>query len=207
VIFSVAALVTGVCALAVPWLLVRADKLADMIASYEFDPFGPLLLITVLASLVCATARPNRGFAAFAGVVAVVLLTVSFWVNPAMNDSESGASFGARVEGTADPTHELGLVAYKEQYLLNVRRPIVNFGHARWREADQEAADAALWLSSRAGRQLLVGERVRALCFGQAEAQALGRADRIEWYIVRGRADPGCVARGKPDVARSYAPP
>jgi 4-amino-4-deoxy-L-arabinose transferase-like glycosyltransferase len=207
VIFAVAALVSSVFALTVASLLVRADKRAELIGNYEIDPLGPLLLIAVLASLVCAIARPNRGFAAFAGVVAVVLLTVSFWVNPAMNESESGASFVARVERTADPTHELGLVAYKEQYLLNARRPIVHFGHARWREADQEAADAALWLSSRADRQLLVSERVRALCFGQAEAQALGRADRIDWYIVRGHADPGCVARGKPDVARSYVPP
>ena len=177
-----------------------------MIADFEFDPFAPLLVIAALASLVCAIARPNRGFAAFAGVVAAVLLTVSLWVNPAMNDSRSGAAFIARLERTADPTYELGLVAFKEQYLLNVRRPIVHFGHARWREGDQEAADAALWLSSRAGRQLLVSAHVRALCFDQTKVQSLGRANRIEWYIVRGRANPSCVARGKPGVARDYDP-
>jgi len=34
----------------------------------------------------------------------------------------------------------------REQYLLVLSRPSVNFGHARWREREVEAADAAAWL-------------------------------------------------------------
>ena len=206
-LFAVAALISGACSIALVWLAVRADKRAEIVGYHEFDPFAPLLIIATLASLICLIARPSRGFAAFGGVLVTILLTASFWVNPALNGSSSGTAFVARLERIADPTHELGLVAYKEQYLLNVRRPIVHFGHARWREMEQEAADAALWLSSRPDRQLVVNDRARAICFREARSQSLGSANRNQWYLVHGPADADCVARGKPGVPRSYVPP
>src|SRR5690606_520836 len=113
---------------------------------------------------ICVIARPMRGVIAFAGLLATALLTVSYWVNPKMNAIRSGAAFIARVEQIDDPNDELGFVGFKEQYLLNVHRPIVHFGHARWREADQEAADAALWLSGSQDRQLVVNEYTRQQC-------------------------------------------
>ena len=125
-----------------------------------------------------------------------MLLVVSFWVNPAMNDVRSGSAFIARLERTADPDDELGLVAFKEQYLLNMHRPIVHFGHARWREADQEAADAALWLSIKPSRQLVVSDYARGYCFGQAQVKPLGTANRIDWYRrARSRGSRVCRAR------------
>jgi hypothetical protein len=135
------------------------------------------------------------------------LLIVSFWVNPQLNDVRSGESFVARIEQAADPRHELGLVAFKEQYLLHLRRPIVHFGHARWREEKQEMADAALWLSERPGRQLVINDEARAACFGNAATQSLGTANRSGWHLVREGADPSCVARGKRQVERYYLPP
>jgi hypothetical protein len=124
-----------------------------------------------------------------------------------MNDMRSSAAFIAHVEQVADSGQELGLVAFKEQYLLNITRPVVHFGHARWREAEQEAADAAAWLADGPDRQLVVSESVRSLCFPDAQSQPLGAANRIEWFIVRGRANSDCVARGKATVAQHYTPP
>ena len=37
------------------------------------------------------------------------------------------------------PGEELALVAYKEQFLLYLDRPTVNFGHRRWLEGPQES--------------------------------------------------------------------
>ena len=158
--------------------------------------------------IVCAIARPRRGFLAYGGVLAAALLIVSFWVNPQLNDARSGADFVARIEQAADPRQELGLVAFKEQYVLNARREIVHFGHARWREAEQEMADAALWLSraSRGGSSSSTTRRVPR-AFSDAPAQSLGAANRNEWFLVKGGADPSCVARGKPGAAHYYLPP
>jgi hypothetical protein len=178
-----------------------------VIASYEIDPLAPLVLIAIAAAVVCALARPQRGFLAYGGVLATTLLVVSFWVNPHLNDLQSGASFVRRIEQTADPQQELGLVAFKEQYVLNARRSIVHFGHARWREAEQEMADAALWLSEKPGRQLVINDDARAACFMSAAVQDLGAANRSEWYLVSGGAEQSCIARGKPGAAHYYLPP
>jgi 4-amino-4-deoxy-L-arabinose transferase-like glycosyltransferase len=205
--FVLASLVGGLAVLASLYLIVRPDKLADVNASYDIHPFGPLALIAIASAVVCAVARPQRGFLAYAGALASVLLIVSFWANPQMNDARSAESFVARIEKTADPQQELGLVAFKEQYVLNARRSIVHFGHARWREAEQEMADAALWLSEKPGRQLVINDYARTACFSHAPVQSLGQANRTGWYLVRGGADQGCIARGKPGAAHYYLPP
>ena len=128
-------------------------------------------------------------------------------MNPQLNHSRSGAAFVARMEQVANPREELGLVAFKEQYVLNAHRQIVHFGHARWREGEQETADAALWLSEKPGRQLVINDYARTVCFSHAPVQSLGQANRIEWYLVSGGADQSCIARGQPGAAHYYLPP
>lgn len=205
--FLLATALSVLCAVAWIYFFARADKRADVLAAYGIDPLGPLALIAIAAAVVCAIARAQRGFPAFGGVLTTLLLIVSFWVNPQMNATRSGAAFVARMEEVADPKHELGLFAFKEQYVLNAHREIVHFGHARWREAKQEVADAALWLASGAGRQLVINDVARAACFKKANAQFLGTANRSEWHLVRDGADPACVSRGKPGAAHHYLPP
>jgi hypothetical protein len=196
-----------VCVAAWIYVSTRPDRLADLIATYDVDPRAPLVLIAILAAAACAIVRPQRGFLAYAGALTSVLLIVSFWVNPQLNATRSGATFAARIEKTADSHQELGLVAFKEQYVLNARREIVHFGHARWREAEQEMADAALWLAGKPGRQLVINDNARAACFKNAPVQPLGDANGSQWFLVREGADPACVARGKPGAAHYYLPP
>jgi 4-amino-4-deoxy-L-arabinose transferase-like glycosyltransferase len=205
--FGLAAATTGFCAAAWIYFSLRPDKRVDLVDTYGLDPLGPPILMTVAGVAICAIARPRRGFQAFAAVLTTMLLIVSFWINPQLNDARSGESFVAGIERAADPRYELGLVAFKEQYVLHARRPIVHFGYRRWRDEEQEMADAALWLSERAGRQLVINDTARAACFSNAPTQSLGKANRSEWYLVREGADPSCVARGKRDVGRYYLPP
>ncbi|WP_116807273.1 ArnT family glycosyltransferase [Steroidobacter cummioxidans] len=207
VLFMLAALIATVCLVVAVYVQIQPGKRLEVLANYEIDVFGPLLLIGGAGAVVCALARPARGILAYAGVLAVALLTVSYWVNPVMNSARSGAGFIDRVEANDDPNAELGFVGFKEQYLLNVHRPIVHFGHARWREAEQEAADAALWLNGSKDRQLVVNDYARQLCFSDTTAVALGEANRSQWYIVRGRPDAKCVARGNAAALYRYTPP
>lgn len=206
-VWALAATIGGVCALAAGYLFVRGDKRAEIVALYDIDPLAPLLVIAAVAALVCLIARPRRGILAYAAVLAAVLSIVGLWLNPVLNASRSGAAFVARVQAAADPRRELGIVAFKEQYLLHIRRDVVHFGHARWREADQEMADAAAWLAADSARQLVVSEQVRSACFRDAPAQSLGFANRMQWFIVTGLPQPECVSRGKADVALRYVPP
>lgn len=205
--FLIASAITMLCALAAVYLLLRHDKRLEVLQSYGLDPLGPLSMMAAISIAVCGVARVRAGVLAYAGVLTSVLLVVSFWVNPSMDSNQSGAAFVARIEQAADPDAELGLVAFKEQYLLHMHRPIVHFGHARWREAEQEAFDAARWMSADPQRQLVVGEFARKLCFTDAKQIALGPANRIDWSIVKGRAKDDCVRRGRLDRAYMYLPP
>lgn len=203
-LYSIAAAVTGVCAAAAGYLAIRSDEATEIAAHYGIDPLGPLLLMAGAALVACIVARPRRGLLAFGGTLASVLLVVSFWLNPAMNSARSGADFMRRVEQTADPVRELGIVAAKEQYLLNARRPIVHFGSRRWREGKQEAFDAARWLSRSPARQLIVSSDTRDLCFTQTRQIPLGAANRTEWFLIEGAPDASCIEPGRLQAAYRY---
>ncbi|HXW09328.1 MAG TPA: hypothetical protein VD737_01815, partial [Steroidobacteraceae bacterium] len=136
-----------------------------------------------------------------------VLVTVGFVVYPQIDAVRSGRAFMQRVADASRDLEELALVGSKEQYLLHLPRPSVNFGHARWREKEQEAADAAAGFAARSGRAVLVDGKTRRLCFANAQASEVGRANRQTWYLVTaGVADAGCIERGDLRRARLYIP-
>jgi hypothetical protein len=108
--------------------------------------------------------RVRDGWLAYGGTIAVVLVTAGLVVNPRIDAARSGRDFMERVEAVSAGIAELGLVGAKEQYLLELRRPSVNFGHARWREKEQEAADGARAADGLQdpGTVLRAGHRARA---------------------------------------------
>jgi hypothetical protein len=158
----------------------------------------------LVASLI---ARPSRGFLAWSLVLGIELLVVSFLVNPAIDQSRSGAALMRTVEAATTNVRELGVVAYKEQYLLQTIRPIVNFGHARWREGEQEMFDAAAWQAQSPGRVLLMDESSRARCFSSATAKPMRIASGEQWYLVETAGDSRCITQGHANVAIEYIPP
>ncbi|MET0985732.1 MAG: glycosyltransferase family 39 protein [Steroidobacteraceae bacterium] len=202
--FILGAFITVVCAAGVIYGLVRADKRAELLAMYNIDVLLPLAMIAAIGTVLCVVLRPGRGVLLYCAVLATVLLVVSFVVNPAMNAARSGAEFARAVEQRTQNIDELGIIAFKEQYLLQLHRPIVHFGHARWREAEQEAADASAWLQQRPGRALIVNERMHAVCF--AGGEPLVEANRTQWFLVRGAPPPQCVRQGDAERAMRYAP-
>jgi 4-amino-4-deoxy-L-arabinose transferase-like glycosyltransferase len=207
VVFYVTAFIAALASVAVPYLLIRGDKRIEVLALYEFDPLGPLIVIALVTLAACVFAKPRRGFIAFAGALCSILLVISFWVNPAMDAARSGRAFAQRVQGIANANAPLGFVAFKEQYLLQMRRPVVHFGHARWREGYQETMDAARWLAASPRHQLVVNRQSLDWCFNGAERRSLGNANRAQWYLVRGTVDRQCIEHGQPNVAQFYNPP
>ena len=112
-----------------------------------------------------------------------------------MNPERSGGAFTRAMLARMQPGEQLGLVAYKEQFLLYLDRPTVNFGHRRWLEGDAEAHDAAAWLAASSGRVLMVPHDTLERCFGNTERTPLGRSasDVIEDLRAR-RTSPGTRA-------------
>jgi 4-amino-4-deoxy-L-arabinose transferase-like glycosyltransferase len=189
------------------YLLIDSTERWEVSRTYGLDPLAPLVLMSITIGLLCVLMRRREVFGLYAAAMCAVMMVVSYWVNPALNEVRSGQAFVSQIETYADPRKDLGLLAFKEQYLLHIQRPVVHFGHARWRQEEQEAADAALWLNSKPGRQLIVTGLAKDRCFQDAQAAALGSANRREWFLLAGETPSPCVARGEQGAGQLYVPP
>jgi hypothetical protein len=147
--------------------------------------------------------------------LAALCVSFSYFLAPQMNGERSGCDFMREVLAKVKPGEELALVAYKEQFLLYVDRPTINFGHRRWQEGPQEFFDAAAWLNAAPGRVMLVPEeglrpedrfnpRQPAIPCFTANAELVGVSSDDDWYLVRAPAEPACAALGDEAKAIRY---
>jgi len=205
--FGLATLLVSCAALAAGYYLLDGAAAERVVRDLGLRPV-PVLVIAVLTGAVpLALLRVRDGWLAYLGVLVAILLTVGVAISPQIDRARSGRAFMERIERQAEGVPELGLVGYKDQYLLQLRRPVVHFGHARWREAAVEAADAAAWLVEREGRALVMNHGAWQACFANAATVDLGRANGDRWFLVTGSAEPSCVRVGDPTRARQYFPP
>jgi len=182
------------------------DKAAGIADDAGPIPWSVMLSLAVVAFIAAAAWRPRAGLVALAFCLGSLWLFMGWVVAPALNGVRSGGDFVAAALAKAPPDHELGMVAYKEQFLLYLDRPMVNFGHRRWREGPQESYDAARWLNDRAARAVLVNEKQRAQCFtGAASTVFAGFSAGVGWSWVTAPADAHCAALGK-ESALLYRP-
>ncbi len=123
------------------------------------------------------------------GSLAIVF---SYVLAPAMNGERSSSAFARATLSQVRPGEQLALVGYKEQFLLYLDRPVVNFGHRRWLEGKQEAYDAAAWLNGAPDRVLLVPGDAREPCF-RTNARLAGPKCRRR--LVPGARTGGCGVR------------
>ena len=157
-----------------------------------FEP--PLVPLLLLAGLFISVAIWRKPIAAFPAALAALALWFSYWLAPLMNGERSGSDFTRAMLAQVDRGEQLGLVAYKEQFLLYLDRPIVNFGHRRGFEGPQEAYDAAAWLRSGTERVLLVPADILEPCF-PAGGTLAGRSSDEDWYLVRAASE-DCAQKG-----------
>ncbi|MGE0115111.1 MAG: ArnT family glycosyltransferase [Steroidobacteraceae bacterium] len=207
VLFGLAVFIAVVCLLLAGYSLLTPGMRAKTLDLYGIDPPGPLLCIGLLGALLCALTRVRHAAVAWLGTLIIVLSVVGLWISPAMNSIRSSEAFVRQVEALTAATPELGWVAYSEEHLLMAHRPIVNFGHSRWREWEQEADDAAAWFAAKNGRMLLVKEPVRQRCFARSTLQPLQDGSDEAWFLVSAGVDPACVQRGHLQAALVYSPP
>lgn len=105
-------------------------------------------------------------------------------VLPQLNEGRSGAALMAKVRAALPPDGELGLVGWKEQFVLQAGMPVMHFGY-RHPDGRAELAAAAAWAQAKANRRLLVAENQPGLQFAQgSRALFLGVYHRTRWWLV-----------------------
>ena len=103
-------------------------------SKYVSSPFGwwpPVLPFVLVAGALIGLALWRKPVAAFPAFVAALAIWFSYWLVPLMNGERSGSAFTRSVLTQVNADEQLALVAYKEQFLLYLDRPTVNFGHRR----------------------------------------------------------------------------
>jgi len=199
------------------WILALAFWVAALLGLIAFSlhkttpeieglPVTTMLLVyLVLCGAGLAWAFKRASIAAWPVALGTLCIAFSYTLAPAMNADRSSSGFIHGMLGQVKPTEELALVAYKEQFLLYLDRPTVNFGHRRWLEGPQESYDASAWLNAGPMRVLLVPENGLKPCFESADRTNAGRSSDEDWYLVRGPASAECTARGDASKAIHYA--
>lgn len=187
------------------WLgFIEPERGARLLQRHGAASLLPLPVAGGLIVAVALLVGTRRGLLAWPATLVILCWIQGLWINPQLDHVRSGRSFMQRVERLVPRSAELALVGYREQFLLQATRPVVNFGHRRWAEGRREAEDAALWLQSGADRWLLVDEDARRACFSGATVRPVGEAGRVEWFLVTGRGSRECAAQGRAEAARTY---
>jgi 4-amino-4-deoxy-L-arabinose transferase-like glycosyltransferase len=188
--------IASVVVAAAMWLAATLLAVAFS-AGFDFPIALPPTLLwpfVIIAGLALPAAMWRSPLLAFPAALAALALWFSYWLAPLMNGERSASDFTRAVLEQLKPDEELALVAYKEQFLLYLDRPTVNFGHRRWLEGPQETFDASAWLDAAPGRVLLVPEDTLAPCF--ENATKAGRSSDEDWFLVRAPALPECAEKG-----------
>lgn len=194
------------------WLLVGGrllgiDRIERVWAEIELGNAWPVVSYAIVAALLWAFASWRRPLLAWPLVVACLTAHWGLAVAPQINAERSAAGFTQAMLEKVPPGRELGLVGYKEQFLLYLDREVTNFGHARWREGNAEADDAARWLADDPkGRILLVPAHLLAPCFVGNTRVLAGESSDDLWWFVEGLPQRECIARGNPSKAIRYQP-
>jgi 4-amino-4-deoxy-L-arabinose transferase-like glycosyltransferase len=178
---------------------VKAVEAANLHSASAFYVY----LVLCGAGLAVAWARAP--LAAWPVAIGSLAIAFSYFIAPAMNGERSGADFVRGMLTQVKPGEQLALVNYKEQFLLYLDRPTVNFGHRRWLEGPQESYDAAAWLNAKPDRVLLVpADTLKKYgCFIDSVTRA-GRSSDEDWYLVRPPAVQECAAKGDASRAIMY---
>jgi 4-amino-4-deoxy-L-arabinose transferase-like glycosyltransferase len=185
--------------------LAGVERVAALVAETGLRSATPLLAFGFAAPLAWLATARFAPVLAWPAVLACLTLAWGYGIAPQLNAQRSAAAFVAEVLRQVPAGRELGLVAYKEQFLLGLDRDTVNFGHGRWREGPAEAYDAAAWLAQAPGaRVLLVPEALLAPCFESSPRTEAGRTSRETWWLVGGAPAPDCATRGDPGRAIRY---
>ena len=144
-------------------------------------------------------AGTRRVLAATAISLAVLWIGYGLIAHPVLDGSSSASDLMTRARERAGPDTEIGLVAWKEQNLLQARGKIVEFGFLQ--PPRVQLAHGIAWLrQSPQTRRLMIDQLPDFDCieFGGPGTQSLENANRRAWWLVDDGALAGCDISAPP---------
>jgi 4-amino-4-deoxy-L-arabinose transferase-like glycosyltransferase len=151
-----------------------------------------LVGIGAVAALAALLGRLRHALAATVLSLSLLWILVGVIGYPVLNDSSSARGLMRAVGERIGPDAELGLVAWKEQNLLQADRPARTFGFRR--PPAEQLHDAIRWQAQApAQRWIFILDSAMDECVLRERAFEAGRANRRQWWLFRADAvAPAC---------------
>jgi len=142
----------------------------------------PLTALGVTLVVVLLWLRRADLFVRLAATSLLGWLFVSLLIWPRVDPYRTPKDMMQAVEQHLPPGAELGLIYFKEQFLLFSQRPLTHFSYLA--PLLQQEQNAWIWMHEAPGRHLLVPTDAEMGCFDVARAVSLGEAHRREWVLL-----------------------
>jgi 4-amino-4-deoxy-L-arabinose transferase-like glycosyltransferase len=186
------------CAMALSGLLGVSEWAHRLAAQRSIDEatlrvfLGWLLAFGATSMAVILWARLRHVGAAVVVVTGLLWMAYGFGLAPALDADSSARKLMQRVGQRIGPQAQLGMVAWREQNLLQSDRLTVDFGFKNpWQ---QQWAEAGPWLlKDPARRWVFVLDKALSPCVDRTRVVNIGQSNRNTWLLVPGSAlKPGC---------------
>ena len=172
-----------------------ADDYADAVAALA----PGLLLLGLALSGIVWLLRKRALFEQLALASVLAWLFISFWLWPNLNAHRTPRAIMQELERSIAPGAEVGMLEFKEQFLLFADRPLVHFSYLA--PLPLQEWNAWRWMRADSARVLLLPDHLALRCFDLAKGRVLGEAHRRNWILLDASA-----ARESCDGAADRAP-
>ncbi|WP_372184227.1 ArnT family glycosyltransferase [Xanthomonas axonopodis] len=183
----------GGIALHLHWAENTAVKRGMELASLR--PVGFWLIgLGVVGLAASAWSRGKRAGTALVVMTAALWTVFGLGLMPALDPYSSSSRLMQRVGQRIGPDAQLGMLAWREQNLLQADRPVTDFGFkASWQD---QWAKAGPWLAQAPHtRWLFVLKQAVPACIDPAQRIDIGESNRNQWQLLPGTAwHAGCIA-------------
>lgn len=158
-----------------------------------------LLVLGLMLSGIVWVMRKRALFQQLALASVLAWLFVSFWLWPTLNAHRTPRAIMQELERRVAPEVEVGMLEFKEQFLLFADRPLVHFSYLA--PLQRQEWNSWRWMRAEPTRVLLLPDDLALRCFDLTKKRVLGEAHRRSWVLLDASS-----ARESCDVATDRAP-
>ena len=181
-VLALAALAISALGAVIQWaphkLSARLQEYGDLL-----DTLGlPLVLLGAGLLILLVGLRKRDLFVRLAVNSLAIWVFVSLVAWPRVDPHRTPQQIMADVEDHLPPNAELGLLQFKEQFLLFSQRKLTHFSYLS--PIEEQERRAWLWVHEAPNRFVLTPTDAEVTCFDFSHAVSLGEAHRREWVLL-----------------------
>lgn len=156
----------------------KVDDYGDELAALAL----PVLVLGVAVLAVTVLTWRRQVLEQLSMAALACWLFVAWWVWPVMDPHRTPKDLMVQLEQRVDGSHDVGLLAFKEQFLLFSQRPLVHFSYLD--PVGEQERNAWQWMKEDRRRVLLMPDHLPLACFDLGRQQVLGTAHRRDWVLL-----------------------